>query len=500
MRFKRFASMVFLGLGLTLTLLWLLSVLSHPTHARRLLSIGGSTVTSDHAFYQNDAPNVYSITVHNASGDGEYLDGAQITFPDEWIVTATVQDADDSGGHPVSFSTSGIGTRQVTFTDDDGDLGEIAPDCSWNAVVTVTAPMSVTGNQTVTWSLSGDEFWASELPHDITGTYVIRFWLTVSPTALHFNAIEGTTNPPSQNVSILNYGSELVNWQVSAEPVPWLKVSPPYGKISPTQDSSLTVSTIISGLTIGEYTDTIRISGQSAQLEVPVTLRVVLGMKVYLPLVLRGWPPIPGTPELLPITAPGDNVSYLVEWGAADQAVTYTLQEATVSNFPDAKTEVIYTGGDTSWSVASEGMKRYYYRVKAHNQWGDSGWSNAQSVQVRWEKEINDNAQTQANGPIVSGLTYYGIFPADDPKDYFYFDLSSAHSVELWLTNIAPGEDYDVYLRDASLSEVGKSAESGNVDEHIPPGVLSPGRYYIQVYNDSASGSTQPYHLRVVYQ
>ena len=197
------------------------------------------------------------------------------------------------------------------------------------------------------------------------------------------------------------------------------------------------------------------------------------------------------------ITAPGTNLTYLIDWESANRADTYILEKATRSNFADATG--IYSGANTEHIVNSEGIARYYYRVKARNNWGDSGWSNAQSVEVRWEKEPNDDAKTQANGPIVSGSTYYGLFPADNPKDYFYFDLSDTHSVELWLTNIVSGEDYDIYLRNASLSEVGKSAQTGNVDEHIIVS-LSPGRYYIHVYNYSAGGSTQPYHLRVVYE
>jgi hypothetical protein len=57
-----------------------------------------------------------------------------------------------------------------------------------------------------------------------------------------------------------------------------------------------------------------------------------------------------------------------------------------------------------------------------------------------------------------------------------------------------------VYLRDASLNIIGSSDNSSNANEHILKDPLSPGVYYIQVYNRSQSGSTQPYHLRVVYQ
>ena len=55
-------------------------------------------------------------------------------------------------------------------------------------------------------------------------------------------------------------------------------------------------------------------------------------------------------------------------------------------------------------------------------------------------------------------------------------------------------------LRDALLQTVGYSAQVGNTNEQITTGVLPAGRYYIQVFNFGSGGSTQPYHLRAVYQ
>ena len=219
----------------------------------------------------------------------------------------------------------------------------------------------------------------------------------------------------------------------------------------------------------------------------------------YLPLVVRGWPPIPDMPVLNAISNSDGDGSYTVSWSATSQATSYVLQEARNSDFADAVE--IYSGASTSHAVSGRGAARYYYRVKARNSWGDSGWSNVEWVDVLWEAEPNDDALTQANGPIVSGLTYYGTFPgAADPKDYFYFDLPVAHTVELWLRSIQAGHNYDLTLRNANEDEVKHSGELGNADEHILTGVLPAGRYYIQVTNASQTGSTQPYHLRVVYE
>jgi hypothetical protein len=75
-----------------------------------------------------------------------------------------------------------------------------------------------------------------------------------------------------------------------------------------------------------------------------------------------------------------------------------------------------------------------------------------------------------------------------------------AQSIDLWLSQIAGGRDYDVYLRAADLALKAKSDRGGNADEHLRTGTLPTGRYYIQVYNRSQDGSQQAYHLRVVYK
>jgi hypothetical protein len=116
-----------------------------------------------------------------------------------------------------------------------------------------------------------------------------------------------------------------------------------------------------------------------------------------------------------------------------------------------------------------------------------------------WECEPNNTA-AQANGPLGSGQAYYGTFPSPaDEKDFFYIDLAVAHPVELWLTHIPAGQDYDLALWDASQNKVAESRRNGNADEHILTASLAPGRYYVGVYMFS-SGSPESYRLRVVYK
>ncbi len=208
---------------------------------------------------------------------------------------------------------------------------------------------------------------------------------------------------------------------------------------------------------------------------------------------------IPDVPLLNPITNSDDNGDYAITWNVTNLATSYVLQEAVKVIAPaDSDYKNIYTGSDAAYSVTGKGAGRYYYRVKANNACGASGGSNVQSVDVLWEAEPNDDALAQANGPIVSGLTYHGQFlNTGDPKDYFYFEMSEPHAVDVWLTNVLDGNDYNIILRDEQLLRKGYSANPGN--DHIQTGVLPAGRYYIQVINYSGSGSSQEYYLRVVY-
>jgi hypothetical protein len=220
---------------------------------------------------------------------------------------------------------------------------------------------------------------------------------------------------------------------------------------------------------------------------------------IYMPLVLRRWPPVPDPPALAPIDNADGNGTYSISWSSVPVAELYILEESSNVTFSDVR--VLSDDSRTSYLVTGGGAGRRYYRVKARNQWGDSDWSNIRSADVLWEAEPNDERQTQANGPLISGLTYYGTFPSGaDIQDYYYFDLITPHSVELWLTDIPAGHNYDLVLRDAVGNDIGYSGEPGNASEHILTSSLPAGQYYIQVYHRSLGGSSQPYRLYLIYE
>jgi hypothetical protein len=112
-----------------------------------------------------------------------------------------------------------------------------------------------------------------------------------------------------------------------------------------------------------------------------IRLQYNFGHEVYLPLILRRWPPLPATPYLLEIDrAPLDD-TYLLDWHntTSDLPEMYILQESTVSDF---SSPTHYTTPITSYQVTDRGIGVYYYRVRATNIWGSSQWSNARSTAV----------------------------------------------------------------------------------------------------------------------
>lgn len=238
--------------------------------------------------------------------------------------------------------------------------------------------------------------------------------------------------------------------------------------------------------------------------DVSVTVEDDERVQVFLPQMRRGWPPPPAAPVLQAIDNPDGDGAFTVEWTAAARAASYVLQQAPTTLFQNPSQ--VYDGPATSYDVQGLGASRRHFRVRARNASGDSAWSNVQQVDVLWhqegsEGEDREEEERQNNGPVMPGFEYFGrLLEVNDLSDYFYFDLPAGGIVEVDLSNIPAGQNYDLAIRDRSLNtqEGWYSVRSGNRDEHVAT-TLPASRYYIQVHKRSGSGSSQAYHLRVQY-
>jgi hypothetical protein len=108
---------------------------------------------------------------------------------------------------------------------------------------------------------------------------------------------------------------------------------------------------------------------------------------------------------------------------------------------------------------------------------------------------------------LTSGQTYPSWISWCDrntykKSDYFYIDISTTNAINVYLTDIPTGTDYDLYLyrscSDDPNNPADESRKPGSSPETISYSPLATGRYYIRVYAYSGY-STSPYSLRVTY-
>jgi len=113
-----------------------------------------------------------------------------------------------------------------------------------------------------------------------------------------------------------------------------------------------------------------------------------------------------------------------------------------------------------------------------------------------------NNVFGKANGPIRSGSTYFGNFNTTaDQDDLFYFILPENGNIQVELTKVPGGHNYDLYLYQISptIKLVGYSAAFSNSNESIS-GSFAAGKYFVVVRKISGGASSTMYHLQATYE
>jgi hypothetical protein len=149
------------------------------------------------------------------------------------------------------------------------------------------------------------------------------------------------------------------------------------------------------------------------------------GPRVYLPLVMKP-APVPSTPTLNAISNADGNGVYLVTWTFVTGAESYTLQEDDNASF--SSPTAVYTGPNLSWPASGKTPGTYYYRVRATNGWGSSGWSATQAVVVQqtatgptpgfWESQTGDEFYVSPDSANVLNFAIYITVPSCNNNTY----------------------------------------------------------------------------------
>jgi hypothetical protein len=100
-------------------------------------------------------------------------------------------------------------------------------------------------------------------------------------------------------------------------------------------------------------------------------------VSLFLPLILRNYP-LPSAPTLYPIQNPA-NDDYVVSWSSVNGAASYTLDEDDNTGFCSPRTRFT---SQTLSTITFQPAGVWFYHVKASGAWGDTLWSNIQSVTV----------------------------------------------------------------------------------------------------------------------
>ena len=243
-----------------------------------------------------------------------------------------------------------------------------------------------------------------------------------SPSSFSFTANEGGANPPSQTLSVTNSGVNptAMDWAVTDDAT-WLSLSPTSGSSSGEVDS-VTLSVDISGMSAGNYSATITISGTGAT-NTPRTVAVSLAISA----------PITGQVE---VTVPAGQTDYVVD--ASDIAdttitadtlpglgdVTITVKKYASNPHPEVTppadmvpkyidievvnpdavawpmyVEQTYTDAEVAGLVESS-LGMYYYKAGAWHRCSDTGVNTA--ANYVWANMIKDEL---SGSPVAIGGT-----------------------------------------------------------------------------------------------
>ncbi len=160
--------------------------------------------------------------------------------------------------------------------------------------------------------------------------------------------------------------------------------------------------------------------------------------KLYLPLIYKRYPPVPGKP-VITISNPEYDGDYTVTWTAADLAATYELQEDDNGSFtspqniafsPSSGTQAGITGRICSAAVVS---CAYYYRVRGHNTLPSGGYG-------PWSDPVAATIYNIPSAPVLNAISN------DDQDGTYNVTWSASTAAERYVLQEANNSSFSPLL------------------------------------------------------
>jgi hypothetical protein len=214
----------------------------------------------------------------------------------------------------------------------------------------------------------------------------------------------------------------------------------------------------------------------------------------------------PAEPVLNPIENGDGDGDYTVSWSGSSSATGYSLEEAEDETFVGAST--VYVGAFTSTLASGQPEGTYYYRVRATNPYGSSGWSNTESVLVSappppapGDGYEPDDTCEDASVISTDGVLQRHTFHAEADQDWVAFQATAGMTYTVEARTPATSTA-DVVLE--IYGSCGGDYQQGqdhtfSPDIYLQFTVPADGTYYLRLFNQASSeyGADVAYNLSV---
>ena len=183
----------------------------------------------------------------------------------------------------------------------------------------------------------------------------------------------------------------------------------------------------------------------------------------------------PDAPSVISYPSNDDDGDFTVTWSSVGAATGYTLQRSTNASFSGAKT--VYEGSSTIYNERNLPIGKYFYRVRAKNNYGNSPWKAGGKINVCIDPEqpagidypeINDQCEFTVSWDRAERADSYILERAENDSFINAEIVSSGASTSFKQKKLSAGI---YYYRVKAVNSCGESdwLEASGSIEHMPP-------------------------------